>query len=391
MNPPAEERVRAVVAQFAIDGELQSIEGFERGHIHDTFISRFAVADGAGGTTTRRYLHQRVNDRVFKDVRALMNNIECVTRHLASHYDRGRGDAAMRALELVPARTGANLLEGADGRWRTFVFIEGTRSHDVCSGPEQAWRAARAFGRFQADLADLDVDALKMTIPSFFSSPYRLRQFDEALAQDARGRAGGARPEIAFVQARRGMVDVIEAAMRIGRFPKRVVHGDTKLNNVLFADATGEAVCVVDLDTCMPGWSLYDFGDLVRFTAARSREDETDLTVAGTDFGRFAALVEGYLESAGSFLTDDEVRLMSFAARLVTFTVGLRFLTDHLNGDAYFKVGRPDHNLDRARVQLAMVTSMEQQQRTMEACVRKVAGGRTVITMPRSHSAAAES
>jgi Ser/Thr protein kinase RdoA (MazF antagonist) len=172
---------------------------------------------------------------------------------------------------------------------------------------------------------------------------------------------------------------VIEAAMRVGRFPRRVVHGDTKLNNILFSQRTGEAVCVVDLDTCMPGYSLYDFGDLVRFTAARCKEDEIDPTKAGTDFELFRALVEGYLESARAFLTDDELRLMPFAARLVTFTIGLRFLTDHLNGDVYFKVAREGHNLDRARVQFAMVASMEQQKGMMESWVRSCVQRRTLV------------
>jgi Ser/Thr protein kinase RdoA (MazF antagonist) len=380
VNAHADVAARAVVSEFAIDGELLAVEKFERGHIHDTFISRFRRSDGS----ERRYLHQRLNDRVFRDVPALMNNIERVTGHLAGQYGDPDVVSHMHALELVPARSGASFVAAGSGPWRTYVYIEGTRSLDLCEGPEQAWQAARAFGQFQADLIDLDVSGLRMTIPNFFSSPYRMRQLDEAVATDAQQRVRGAKAELAFVGARRGMVDVIEAAMRLGRFPRRVVHGDTKLNNVLFCQDSGKAVCVVDLDTCMPGYSLYDFGDLVRFTAACSKEDETDLHRVGTDPELFRALVDGYLESAAGFLTDDELRLMPFAARLVTFTIGLRFLADHLNGDVYFKVGRENHNLDRARVQFAMVASMEQQTGSMEAWVRSrtrrgalVAGGGT--------------
>jgi Ser/Thr protein kinase RdoA (MazF antagonist) len=366
VNVQADAAAREVVSEFAIDGELLALERFERGHIHDTFISRFRMGSGA----EQRFLHQRVNHRVFRDVPALMNNIECITSHLASHYGDPDVDSHMHALELVPTRAGTSFHQAESGPWRTYVFIEGTRSLDRCEGPEQAFLAARAFGQFQADLAGLDVSQLRMTIPNFFSSPYRMRQLDEAVAKGEPSRVAGAQAELSFVAARRDMVDVIEAAMRIGRFPRRVVHGDTKLNNVLFCDQAGHAICVVDLDTCMPGYSLYDFGDLVRFTAAKSKEDETDLHQVGTDFELYKALVDGYLASASSFLTDDEIRLMPFAARLVTFTIGLRFLADHLNGDVYFKVGHEGHNLERARVQFAMVASMEQQGDAMESYVR---------------------
>ena len=364
---------RAIAADFTIDGEFRSVRKFERGHIHDTFISSYVGSDGS----ERRYLHQRLNERVFRDVGALMNNVERVTQHLRTQYrhpagSNGTEPGRMHALELVPARDGASHVRRPSGVWRTYGFIEDTRSHDLCEGPEQAYRAARAFGRFQADLADLDVTGLRMTIPSFFSSRHRLRQLEEAAARDRAGRLAAVKSELDFVAARSDMVDVIEAALRIGRFPRRVVHGDTKLNNVLFSERSGEAVCVVDLDTCMPAYSLYDFGDLVRFTAAASREDEADLSLVGTDLERYRAIVDGYLDGAAAFLSDDELRLMAFSARLVTFTIGLRFLADHLNGDEYFKIGRPGHNLDRARVQFAMVASMERQRDAMEAHLRAV-------------------
>ncbi len=345
---------QVVLSEFAIPGEFVGVESLERGHIHNTFISTWQ-----SGGVRRRYLHQQMNDVVFADIPALMHNVEKVTRHLASE------DSDTMTLSLVPTRAGAPFLSCGVGHWRTYDFIENTTSYDLCERPEQAFQAAREFGEFQARLIDVNVNELHETLKDFFSSPFRLRQFDEALACDVRERACLCATEIGFVDQRRSMVSVIEDHLAAGDFPRRVVHGDTKLNNVLFDRATGKAVCIVDLDTCMPGYSLYDFGDLVRFTAAKTSEDETDLRKVGMDLTLYKALVDGYLEGARSFLTQKEIELMPFAARLVTLTIGLRFLADYLAGDLYFKTSRPEHNLDRARVQFAMVASMEQQDRAM--------------------------
>lgn len=341
----------AAIRQFAITGELAEVHAHQRGHIHDTFISTWRQADGS----ERRYLHQRMNDRVFQDIPALMHNIERVTSFL-KHSPEQDG---LETLELVPTRGGETFLATTQGPWRTYNFIDGSISHDHSENPDQAYRAARAFGGFQRRLLGLDASELVMTIPRFFSSPYRLEQLDEARRANSCGRVAEAAEELSFVEQRRSLVPVIAAALREGRFPSRVVHGDTKLNNVLFDAASGEARCVVDLDTCMPGYSLYDFGDLVRFTAATSDEDERDLDRAGMDLELYEALVQGYLEGTAGFLTCEERELMPLSARLVTLTIGMRFLADHLAGDVYFKISRPGHNLDRARVQFAMVADME--------------------------------
>ena len=355
-NPPA-----AAASRFAIEGELIEVVPHQRGHIHDTFISTFREADGS----LRRFLHQRMNRRVFTDLDALMHNVERVTSHLESlHSEDG-----LETLRLVRTREGAAWFEDEDGAWRTYHFLEGTVSYDHCPGPELAHAAARAFGGFQARLQGLPAGELRMTIPHFFSSPYRLEQLDEARRLDAADRVKETAAELAFVDQRRELVFAIEKRLEDGRLTSRVVHGDTKLNNVLFDAQSGQARCVVDLDTCMPGWSLYDFGDLVRFTAATSSEDETDLCRAGMDLELYAALVEGYLEGAGEFLTAEERTLMPLAARLVTLTIGMRFLADHLAGDIYFKVSRPGQNLDRARVQFAQVADMEAKDERMRALV----------------------
>ena len=350
-----------VLSGFAIDGALSGVHQLSRGHIHDTFVSSWR-----SGADEVRYLHQHLNEDVFTDIPAVMHNVLAVTQHL----ERRRladGDDGFHTLRLVPAKTGEPYIRVPSGPWRTYEFVEGTESYDACQGPEQAFEAARAFGQFQARLIDLAPDALRDTIPLFFNSPHRLAQLDAAARGDIADRVEGALPELAFVDARRTQVRVIDKEIAAGRMPRRIVHGDTKLNNVLFDTRTGKAVCVVDLDTCMAAYSLYDFGDLVRFTAATSAEDEPDLTKAGTDLALYRALVEGYLTSAGTFLTPAERELMPFAARLVTLTIGLRFLADHLNGDVYFKVAREGHNLDRARVQFAMVAAMETQDRAMRA------------------------
>lgn len=351
-----------VLPGFAIDGEPVAVVPHRRGHIHDTFVSTWQQAGGE-----RRYLHQHLNEDVFSDIPSVMHNVVQVTEHL-ERKQRVDGDDGFHTLRLVPTRTGAAYLRVGGEPWRTYEFVENTESFDRCLDATHAYEAARAFGQFQARLADLDPSRLRETIPCFFSTPHRLRQLDAAITADPHGRVAAVRPELAFVDARRSAMRVIEKETAAGRLPARIVHGDTKLNNVLFDRDTARAVCIVDLDTCMPAYSLYDFGDLVRFTAATSSEDETDLAKAGTDLELYRALVEGYRASAGSFLTPLELQLMPFAARLVTLTIGMRFLADHLNGDVYFKVTRADHNLHRARVQFAMVAMMEACEREMRVC-----------------------
>ena len=352
----------SAVRRFAIGGELVDLVAHDRGHIHDTYISTFRAADGS----SCRYLHQRMNGTVFTDLPGLMHNVERVTHYLADEQPEGGLDA----LRLVRTRDDQAWLRDDRGAWRTYHFVEGTISYDQCPGPEMAHEAARAFGRFQARLRGLPATELVETIPRFFSAPYRLEQLDAAIRSDVERRVPGAATELTFVDERRSLVPIIEDRLEDGRLPSRVVHGDTKLNNVLFDVETGQARCVVDLDTCMPGWSLYDFGDLVRFTAATSAEDETDLERAGMNLELYRALVAGYLDGAGEFLLPEERQLMPEAARLVTLTIGMRFLADHLAGDVYFKVSRPGHNLDRARVQFAQVASMEAQAAAMRDAVR---------------------
>ncbi len=358
MISPSTKHAAAAIPLFAIDGELLRIVPYERGHIHNTFISEWKQDYGI-----RRYLHQQMNDRVFRDVAGLMHNIEVVTRHIDRRMQHEHAAQAFHTLHLVAPKTGGSFLQHASGPWRTYRFIENTETFDLCRDEKQAFEAARAFGRFQWQLSDLDASTLKETIPDFFSSPHRLRQLESAIegATDDRKRESNA--AIDFVLERRAMIFTFADLMERGELPVRIVHGDTKLNNVLFDRGSGRAVSIVDLDTCMPSYSLYDFGDLVRFTAATSAEDEVDLKRVGMNLKLYRALVLGYLDGTRGFLSKDEVEWMPLAARLVTLTIGMRFLADYLNGDVYFKIdpSRPSHNLDRARVQFEMVKAMERQ------------------------------
>ena len=362
MKPLPQETVNADIALFEIPGELADVRAHERGHIHNTYISTWNQ-----GEAQRRYLHQRLNDRVFTDIPALMHNVKCVTRHLKRNSSNGCNPNGFQTLELVRTKRGRSFLLTENGHWRTYNYIENTESFDRCANREQAYEAARAFGDFQAQLIDLETEELRETIPNFFSSPFRVRQFQDALDSDPQDRALEAEAEVQFVFSRRSMTHLIEDHLRHGSFPRRIVHGDTKLNNVLFDRDTKKAACIVDLDTCMPAYSLYDFGDLVRFTAATSSEDETDLSLVETDLELYRALGHGYRDGSGGFLSPLEIELMPFSARLVTFTIGLRFLTDFLAGDVYFRTGHPRQNLDRARVQFKMVEFMERNEREMSA------------------------
>ncbi len=347
--------VRRALEAFALLGECTGLIAHHKGHIHDTFVSTFEGPDGV-----QRFLHQKLNEHVFTDIEALMHNIACVTRELA---EKSRNES----LELVPAASGAPYARVEGRAWRTFRYKEDTLTLDRVREPGQAFEAARMFAAYQADLAELHPNSLRMTIPDFFSGPHRRAQLRAAVQADRHGRAALAEPEIRFARENASLCDAIDKHLASGALPVRIVHGDTKLNNVLF-DALGRrARCVVDLDTTMPAWSTYDFGDLVRFTAATCEEDEVDLAAVDVDVELLRALLAGWLESSSRFATDLERELLSVSSRLVTFLVGMRFLTDHLQGDVYFKTARADHNLDRARVQFRLVEKLTRHAQELRA------------------------
>jgi aminoglycoside phosphotransferase (APT) family kinase protein len=272
-------------------------------------------------------------------------------------------------LTLVPARDGqAWHVDAAGNHWRAYLFIERARTYDAVESAEQAFKAARAFGEFQRQLADLPAPRLHDTIPDFHHTPKRFAALEAAIRADAAGRAKLARAEIDFALAHQPMTRVLLEA----NLPERVTHNDTKFNNVMLDEATGEGICVIDLDTVMPGLALYDFGDMVRTTTSPAKEDERDLTKVTMQFPMFEALVRGYLAAAGGFLTPAEKQRLAFSGKLITFEIGIRFLTDYLAGDVYFKVHRDGHNLDRCRTQFKLVESIAQQEDAMNKLVEKL-------------------
>ena len=363
---PRRADIREVVEFFHLPGSFVSATPFGSGHINDTY--RITMLDHE---VEVRYIVQWINHHVFKNPAALMANIERVTAHLHRKLAAaGVGDTSRRALTLVRTRDGACLAVDAGGNtWRCFKAIEGVRSVNQIETPQQGYEAARAFGEFQKLLSDLPPPRLLDTIPDFHHTRSRFDALRAAIAADAAGRVAQARPEIEFVLAREAMVDVLLAAQERGEIPERVTHNDTKLNNILLDETSGVGICVIDLDTVMPGLTLYDFGDLCRTATCPTAEDETDLSKVEMLPEMFAALVQGYLSSAGEFLCRAEREQLAFSARLITFEIGLRFLADYLQGDIYFKIHRPGHNLDRARVQFKMVDSFERHEEQMQAIV----------------------
>lgn len=352
-----------VAREFQIAGEVLSATPYGSGHINDTYCAVFLQANAH-----IRYILQRINTRIFRNPVALMENIQRVTSHLAAQME-DEPDSTRRVLTLIPVRDGQPWhMDKEGGYWRAYRFIERAHTYDAVESTQQAFQAGKAFGRFQQLLATLPAPRLHATIPDFHNTPKRFNAFEQALAADAAGRAALAKPEIDFAFAHQSMDGVLLNA----NLPERVTHNDTKLNNVMIDDETGEGICVIDLDTVMPGLAPYDFGDMVRTTTSPALEDEQDLSRVTMQFPMFEALLRGYLSSAGSFLTKGEKQLLAFSGKLITFEIGIRFLTDYLAGDAYFKVHREAHNLHRCRTQFKLVESIERQEEQMNRLINEL-------------------
>jgi hypothetical protein len=357
----------AAARAFQTNGEVVSIAAYGSGHIHDTFcVTCFAENRPA------RFILQRINTAIFKDPVAVMQNIERVTVHLATRVSADTlltSDRDRRVLTLIPSRSECSWHVDEHGNyWRTYRFIERARSYETVESPAQAFQAARAFGRFQQMLADLPPSELHATIPDFHHTPKRFAALELAIAADKANRATGAKTEIDFALAHRPIAGALVGA----NLPERVTHNDTKLNNVLFDESTGEAICVIDLDTVMPGLAAYDFGDQVRTTSSPASEDEQDLSKVSMRLPVFEALARGYLDAAAGFLTQNEKDHLAVAGKVITFEQGIRFLSDFLSGDPYYKVFRPGHNLDRCRTQFKLVESIEQQEEEMFRLVESI-------------------
>jgi hypothetical protein len=364
-----EKHLQDISKKFQIYGEILHAETLKIGHINETYTATY----DQGGTRVR-YIHQKINRTVFKNPAAVMKNVMRVTTHIRKKQEsRKVRDVTRRSLIVIPTRDGNSYHENGNQEvWRTFVFVEGVETYEAVQSPDQAYQAGRAFGEFQQLLVDLPGDRLFETIPDFHNTRKRFAALQKAIEGDYYNRAKDARPEIEFALAHEPIVDVILKAMAKGKIPERITHNDTKFNNVMLDVLTGEAMCIVDLDTVMPGCALYDFGDMVRTTTSPTLEDEPDLSKVKMQMPMFKRLAEGYLSMAGQFLTKTEKAHTAFSGKLITFEIGIRFLTDFLSGDNYFRIHRPGHNLDRCRTQFKLVESIERQEAAMQKHVDRL-------------------
>lgn len=361
----------SIVKNFQIDGTYLDGGPYGTGHINETYAVRFQT-----GTGVVRYILQKINHNIFKNVPGLMENIQRVTSHLRSKIEAAGGDPDRETLNVIPTHDGKSFVQTDDGGyWRAYIFIEGAQTYDIAEKPVHIYNASYAFGRFQGMVADLPAPRLNETIPNFHHTPSRFKAFQEAVEKDEKGRAADVKDEIQFVLDREADAARLVKRQEAGELPERTTHNDTKLNNVMLDDNTDAAVCVIDLDTVMPGLVAYDFGDSIRIGASTGAEDEKDLSKVSMDLKLFEQLTKGYLDSARSFLTPAEIEELAFSAKLLTFECGTRFLTDHLMGDTYFRIHRENHNLDRCRTQFKMVADMEGMMERMQEIVQQHAKG----------------
>ena len=356
-----------IIEKFEVKGDFISAIPYGSGHINDTKL----VTMSENGVE-KQYVLQRINHNVFKRPDQLMENYVGVTSYLKDVIEKAGGDYMRETLNVIKTKDGKNFYLSEEGNYyRLIYFVTDSLSYDKVERPEQFYESAVAFGNFQYLLREYPADTLYETIVNFHNTPDRIRLFKEALAADVCGRAKEVKEEIDFVLAREEFAATLEAAHKEGRLPLRVTHNDTKLNNILFDDVTGKALCIVDLDTIMPGYSVNDFGDSIRFGATTALEDEKDLSKVNFDISLYELYVKGFIEGTKGGLTDCEMELLPIGAIMMTFECGTRFLTDYLSGDTYFKIHRPEHNLDRARNQFKLVSDMEKCLDEMRAIVKK--------------------
>lgn len=355
MRSGKEELLR-ITEHFPVDKEAESIVPYGSGHINDTYLVTCRQEAGK----QKKYILQRMNHKIFKDPQGLMENVMNVTNFLQDRIREAGGDPKREALNVILSRDGRPYYHAADGTyWRMYRFVEGATSYDTVENPENFYESAVAFGHFQKLLSSFPAASLHETIPDFHNTPDRLAKFKQAVKEDVCHRAEKAQEEIRFVLEREKDCRVLCDMLASGAIPLRVTHNDTKLNNIMIDDETGKGICVIDLDTVMPGSALYDYGDSIRFGANTGLEDEKDLSKISCDLELFALYTKGYVQGCGGSLTETEIRMLPMGAKLMTLECGIRFLTDYLEGDHYFKIHRPEHNLDRAKTQFCMVKDME--------------------------------
>lgn len=333
------------------------------GHINDTYL------------IDEKYVLQRINHFVFPRPGDIMDNMLGVTRFLREKVIEAGGDPDREILQVIPAADGRDMFIDKYGNyWRCTLNIGGTASYETPDSPDMLYEAGRAFGGFQAQLSDYPADTLHEIIPDFHNTPVRLQQLKAAMESDPKGRLSEVGPEVDFALSRTERAGLLMGLLNEGKLPLRVTHNDTKMSNILFDETTKKAVCVIDLDTVMPGLTAFDFGDSIRAGASTAAEDETDLEKVRFDMELYRAYTQGFLHSAGAALTETELATLPDGAWAMTFEVGVRFLTDYINGDVYFRVKHPRQNLDRARNQFHLALQMEQRREEMGRVVREALG-----------------
>ncbi len=354
----------SVLEQFGIAPGTCSVRIFGSGHINRTYL----VSQENG----EKLILQRINRSVFQKPEEVMENVVGVTRFLQEKIREAGGDPWRETLHVMETVQGDPYFRDVQGKyWRIYRYIEGASCYDLVEKPSDFYESAVAFGHFQNLLADYPAESLHETLPGFHDTRARVQKFKEALEADACQRKRLVQKEIDFVLAREDLADVFGDLQKRGELPLRVTHNDAKLNNIMIDDATGKAICVIDLDTVMPGLAMNDFGDSIRFGASTALEDETDLAKVSCDMELFEAYVKGFLEGCDGKLTDLEISLLPMGAKIMTYECGVRFLTDYLEGDHYFHIEREHQNLDRARTQFKLIEDMEQKWKVMQDIVKK--------------------
>ena len=356
-----------IIQMFALEGTLVGVQEYGSGHINRTELVEME-RDGQ----REKYILQRINTDIFRDVDGLMENIVGVTDYLRTKIKERGGDPDREALWVIPAKDGASYCRVDADCYRMYRFIQDALCYDAVREPGDFYESALAFGTFQSLLADYPADTLHETIPDFHNTPKRFADFSRSVQEDVCGRVALAQKEIAFIKERGQEMSVLTDLLAAGELPLRVTHNDTKLNNVMLDAKTGKGVCVIDLDTVMPGLAVHDFGDSIRFGANTAAEDETDLSKVSLDLGLYERYLDGFLQGCQGSLTQKELEMLPMGAKMMTLECGMRFLADYLSGDTYFRIHREHHNLDRCRTQLALVADMERKWEQMEKLVRKL-------------------
>lgn len=360
-----------VIKNFRYEGDLISDIPYGSGHINDTYLLTLTTA----GMGQDKVILQRMNRTVFAKPVELMENITGVTSHLRKKIIENGGDPERETLNVIPAVDGKSYYRDSLGDyWRSYKFITGATSYDQVEKPEHFYQSAVAFGRFQRLLADYPAETLHETIKGFHDTKARFQVFKEAVERDCVNRASSVKDEIQFVLEREETANFFSELQSRGELPLRVTHNDTKLNNIMIDNKTGKGICVIDLDTVMPGLAVNDFGDSIRFGASTAAEDETDLDKVSCSMELFELYAKGFIKGCGGKLTEKETELMPMGAKVMTFECGIRFLTDYLQGDTYFKIHREHHNLDRCRTQFKLVEDMERKWYTMKEIIEKHCG-----------------